>query len=252
MQAAIAGVIAALATGGISLIEAMDRVAQIFEEGSTIERRPPLPDPVDPANPDGPGEDGMYDWGGRRVSPEDYARPAGRGSRDRGRPPGSNRRPDLAHGERGGGCCSFRRPRRRSADDDRRARDALAEELETLRNQTRTRERVTDILDERARAGGWDSIAERLTRGDASDAGRTDLDPQHTRSTVATARHRRSRRDGDVLDRPPRRVRQGRGDRPGDAGAGRRTHPVRPGRGLGDPQPEGSRPDRGGASAPAV
>ena len=45
MQAAIAGVIAALATGGISLIEAMDRVAQIFEEGSTIERRPPLSRP---------------------------------------------------------------------------------------------------------------------------------------------------------------------------------------------------------------
>lgn len=47
MQAAIAGVIAALATGGISLIEAMDQVAQIFEEGSTIERTPKLPDPVE-------------------------------------------------------------------------------------------------------------------------------------------------------------------------------------------------------------
>ncbi len=46
MQAALAGVLAALATGGISLLEAMEQVTRIFEEGSTIERRPPIADPV--------------------------------------------------------------------------------------------------------------------------------------------------------------------------------------------------------------
>jgi hypothetical protein len=48
MQAALAGVLAALATGAISLIEAMEQVTRIFEEGSRIERRPPMADPVDP------------------------------------------------------------------------------------------------------------------------------------------------------------------------------------------------------------
>ncbi len=167
MLAAIAGVIAALATGGISLIEAMDRVAQIFEEGSTIERRTPLPDPVDPANPDGPGEDGMYDWGGRRVSPEDYEDLlAEEAAIEADRQARIDAIISIMESEEAA-AARFGDLAERSADDDRRARDALAEELETLRKRARTRERVTDILDERARAGGWDSIAERLTRGDA-------------------------------------------------------------------------------------
>ncbi len=166
MQAALAGVAAAMATGAISLIEARAQVDRVFEGGSTIERHPQWPDPVAPVNPDGPGTDGMYDWGGRRVSAEDYedlvaqeaaieadrqARIAALISMMESEEAAAARFGDLAG---------------RSADDDRRARDALADELETLRNQTRTRERVAAILEERARAGGWDSIADRIAGGD--------------------------------------------------------------------------------------
>ncbi len=190
MRAAIAGVIAALATGGISLIEAMDGVAQIFEEGSTIERRPRQPDPVDPANPDGPGEDGMYDWGGRRVSPEDYADLlADEAAIEADRQARIDALISLMESEEQA-AARFGDLAGRSADDDRRARDALAEELETLRNRTRTRERVADILAERARAGGWDSIAERITRGD--ELTREEL------ISIRTALDRLSRRQGTV------------------------------------------------------
>lgn len=166
MQAALAGVAAALATGAISLIEAKEQVDRIFEEGSTIERHPRLPDPVDPGSPDGPGKDGMYDWGGRRVSAADYedllAQEAAIEADRQARIDAliSMMESEEAAAARFGDLAG------RSVDDDRRAREALADELATLRNQTRTRERVAAILEERARAGGWDSIADRITNGD--------------------------------------------------------------------------------------
>ena len=109
----------------------------------------------------------MYDWGGRRVSPEDYADLlAEEAAIEADHQARIDALISLMESEEAA-AARFGDLAGRSADDDRRARDALAEELETLRNQTRTHERVTDILEERARAGGWDSIAERLTRGDA-------------------------------------------------------------------------------------
>ena len=54
----------------------------------------------------------MYDWGGRRVSPEDYADLL---AEEAAIEADRQARIDalISHdGERGGCCCSFRRPRR--------------------------------------------------------------------------------------------------------------------------------------------
>lgn len=60
MQAAIAGVIAALATGGISLVEAMDQITRIFDEGGGVEREPQVR-LADPVMPDDLDEGGVGD-----------------------------------------------------------------------------------------------------------------------------------------------------------------------------------------------
>ena len=247
MQAALAGVAAALATGAISLIEAKEQVDRIFEEGSTIERHPRLPDPVNPGNPDGPGKDGMYDWGGRRVSAEDYedllAQEAAIEADRQARIDAliSMMESEEAAAARFGDLAG------RSADDDRRARQALADELATLRNQTRTRERVAAILEERARAGGWDSIADRITNGDELTREELISIRTITRSALPAARNRRSRRIRIVLDRPPRRVRHRCGNRAGSGRPDRRPQPLRAARRLGHSQPRGSGSDRRGA-----
>lgn len=55
----------------------------------------------------------------------------------------------------------------RSIDDDARAAAELADHLAHEAAQDETRQRVADALQERAEAGGWDAIADRLERGDA-------------------------------------------------------------------------------------
>ncbi len=55
----------------------------------------------------------------------------------------------------------------RSLDDDERAREELEAHLTHEAAQDRTRQRVADMLHERAETGGWDAIADRLEQGDS-------------------------------------------------------------------------------------
>ena len=48
---------------------------------------------------------------------------------------------------------------------DAAAREELADELDLMRSQERTRQRVADMLQEQASTGGWDAIAARLDDG---------------------------------------------------------------------------------------
>jgi len=54
----------------------------------------------------------------------------------------------------------------RAESADRAAAEALADDIEREQNRLRTRERVTDILGDRAREGGWGPIADRLDSGE--------------------------------------------------------------------------------------
>jgi hypothetical protein len=57
--------------------------------------------------------------------------------------------------------------RQQSLDDDQQAAAELAEDLADEAARDRTRQRVADVLQERADTGGWDAIAERLEQGDS-------------------------------------------------------------------------------------
>lgn len=113
------------------------------------------------------GEDGRFDWGGAMLSREDVLERIADQRQ-------ANAERDARIEELIAAGYDEEEARRRteemtqrSRDDDAQAREELEDMLEHAAAQDRTRQRVADMLQERAETGGWDAIADRLEQGDS-------------------------------------------------------------------------------------